>query len=143
MNECKFRVVTASADHAAIGRREGIVQAGHGKAAPLLKLRPGDGLVIYSPREIYPDGVALHAFTAIGRVAEGQPWVGEMGGGFKPWRRAVRWAEAAPAPIRPLLQALDLTRGMASWGIAFRYGLRPLREGDFAAISVAMGAGVV
>ena len=140
MDAAKYWVVTASADHAAIGRAEGIVQAGHGKAAPLLRLRAGDGVVIYSPRATYPDGPSLQAFTAIGRVVVGEPWLGVMAGGFRPWRRVVAWAEATPAPIRPLLQALDLTRGLASWGMAFRYGLRPLSEADFACIARAMGA---
>lgn len=45
----RFWVVTASADHAARGRAEGIVQACHGKVAPLRRMRPGDGVVIYSP----------------------------------------------------------------------------------------------
>ena len=89
MVAAKYWVVTASADHAAIGRAEGIVQAGHGKAAPLLRLRAGDGVVIYSPRATYPDGLSLQAFTATGRVAVGEPWVGVMGGGFRPWRRRV------------------------------------------------------
>lgn len=139
MSDAKYWVVTASADHAVVGRREGIVQAGHGKSAPLLKMRPGDGVVIYSSRATYPDGPALQAFTAIGRVAEGEPWIGTMGGGFKPWRRAVTWAEATPAPIRPLLEDLDLTRGLPSWGMAFRYGLRTLSEADFQRIATAMG----
>lgn len=143
MTEAQFWVVTASADHAAIGRREGIVQAGHGKSAPLLKMRPGDGVVIYSPRETYPDGAAMQAFTAIGRVAVGEPWVGIMDNGFRPWRRAVAWAEAAPAPIRPILDELDLTRGLTSWGMAFRYGLRPVSAADFVRIAEAMRAGDV
>ena len=137
MSDGEFWVVTASADHAAIGRREGIVQAGHGKAATLVRLRAGDGVVIYSPREIYPKGASLQAFTAIGRVV-GEPWVGLMDGGFRPWRRGVTWAKAKAAPIRPLLQALDLTRGLTSWGIAFRYGLRPVSEADFKAVAAAM-----
>jgi hypothetical protein len=140
MTDSKFWVVTASADHAMIGRRERIVQAGHGKAAPIMKLRPGDGVVIYSPRETYPYGVPLQAFTAIGRVMVGEPWVGIMDGGFRPWRRGVCWAEATSAPIRPLLEDLDLTRGIGNWGMAFRYGLRPITGTDFALISKAMGA---
>ena len=139
MNETKYWVVTASADHAAVGRQEGIVQAGHGKAAPLLRMRAGDGVVIYSPRETYPDGVALQAFTTIGRVAVGEPWVAIMEG-FRPWRRGVAWAEAQTAAIRPLLDVLDLTRGLTSWGMAFRYGLRPVTAADFAVIATAMGA---
>lgn len=139
MNETKYWVVTASADHSAVGRREGIVQAGHGKAAPLLRMRAGDGVLIYSPRETIPDGPALQAFTAIGRVAVGEPWIGIMEG-FRPWRRRVLWAEAQTAAIRPLLDVLDLTRGLTSWGMAFRYGLRPVTAADFAVIATAMGA---
>lgn len=139
MSDVRYWLVTASADHVAIGRRDGIVQAGHGKSAPLLKMHPGDGVVIYAPRETYPDGPALQAFTALGRIAGGEPWLGQMGGGFKPWRRAVNWAEVRQAPIRPLLEELDLTRGLSSWGMAFRCGLRSLSAADFARIATAMG----
>ncbi len=140
MRERANWVVTASADHAAIGRRDGIVRAGHGNPGPLLWMQPGDGVLIYSPRATYPDGALLQAFTAIGTIAEGAPWIGEMGGGIKPWRRAVTWAEAAAAPIRPLLVDLKLTRGLASWGMAFRYGLRRISEADLKRIAHAMAA---
>lgn len=85
-------------------------------------------------------GQPVQAFTAVGRVQEGVPYVFDMGGGFTPWRRGVDWQEARPAPIRPLLDTLDLTRGQASWGMAFRYGLRELSRADFDAISAAMTA---
>ena len=61
MDEQRCWVVTASADHASRGMREGIVQAGHGKAAPLRRMQGGDGVVNYSPRTTWPDGPAgLH-----------------------------------------------------------------------------------
>ena len=139
MDEHSCWVVTASADHAARGLREGIVQAGHGKAAPLRRMRAGDGVVIYSPRSTYPDGAALQAFTAIGRITAAEPWVGDMGGGFRPWRRGVDWLQRAGiAPIRPMLADLDLTRGQTRWGMAFRYGLRGLTAADFTLIEAAM-----
>lgn len=135
----RFWVVTASADHAARGRAEGFVQACHGKVAPLRRMAPGDGVVIYSPRDRFQGGAPLMAFTAIGRVAGGEAWAQDMGGGFIPWRRAVDWQEAArPAPIRPLLRDLDLTRGQDSWGMAFRYGHREIARADFARIARAM-----
>ncbi len=135
-----FWVVTASADHAARARQEGIVQACHGKAAPLRRMRPGDGVVIYSPRQTFPQGDMLQAFSAIGRVGDGNPRQHDMGGGFLPWRRSVRWeAGAQPAPIRPLLERLELTRGEAAWGMAFRFGLRRLSAADFARVAEAMG----
>jgi hypothetical protein len=139
MDEQGFWVVTASADHAAHGLCCGIVQAGHGKAAPLRRMHAGDGVVIYSPRTTYPDGPALQAFTAIGRVTAAEPWVFDMGAGFRPWRRGVDWQRnTVTVPIRPMLADLDLTRGQASWGMAFRYGLRALTAADFAHIERAM-----
>ena len=134
----RFWVITASADHAERGRRESIVQACHGKIAPLRRMRPGDGVVIYSPRATMGGGVAVMAFTAFGRGEKGEPWAHDMGGGFVPWRRGVIWQQAAPAPIRPLLDRLDLTRGMAGWGMAFRYGHREISRADFVVIARAM-----
>jgi EVE domain len=137
-NNDTFWVVTASADHAARGREWGIVQAGHGKHAPVKRLQPGDGVVIYSPRASFPDGPPVQAFTAIGRVADGAPYQADMGNGFVAWRRDVHWQQAQDAPIRPLLDRLDLTRGIPNWGMAFRYGLRRISGGDFAVIAQAM-----
>ena len=133
-DDSTYWVVTASADHAGRGRVEGIIQANHGKEAPLKRMRPGDGVVIYSPRLSYPDGDALQAFTQIGRIAAGDVFAaGTM------WRRAVDWQAAAmPAPIRPMLDQLDITRGLPNWGAAFRFGLTKLSRGDFARISRAM-----
>lgn len=134
----RYWVVTASADHAARGRGEGIVQACHGKVAPLRRMMPGDGVVIYSPRDSRQGGAPVMAFTAIGRVAEGAAWQHDMGGGFVPWRRQVIWQDLPPAPIRPLLEQLDLTRGQAGWGMVFRYGHREISRRDFAVIARAM-----
>lgn len=40
MTETQYWVVTASSDHAAHGRTQGIVQACHGKVAPLRRMKP-------------------------------------------------------------------------------------------------------
>ena len=136
-----FWVVTASADHAARGRDWGIVQACHGKAAPLRRMRTGDGVVIYSPRERMTGGAAVQAFTALGRVSGPEVWQVEMAPGFRPWRRAVDWAPGPAVSIRPLLAALDLTRGQTGWGMVFRFGLRALTAADFARIAAAMDSG--
>jgi EVE domain len=134
----QFRAATVSADHAARACDRGILQVNHGRSGPLNRMRPGDGVVIYSPRDSYPDGAALQAFTVIGRVAEGETCPGDMGGGFHPFRRDIRWQASSPAPIRPLLETLDLTRGRANWGMAFRFGLTRITPADFARIADAM-----
>ena len=137
MSDENYWVVTASADHAARGQREGIVQAGHGKDAPLRRMKPGDGVVIYSPRATYPDGPALQAFTLIGRIAHGDPYQHEMGEHVM-WRRGVVWQQGRMALIRPMLEELEVTKGLKSWGMAFRYGLTKISKPDFARIARAM-----
>ena len=42
-------VAVASAEHVRIGRSKGFMQVCHGKAAPLRRVHPGDGVVYYSP----------------------------------------------------------------------------------------------
>ncbi len=106
-----YWVATITTDHAAKAHDLDILQINHGKNGPLNRMHPGDGVVIYSPRESYPDGALLRAFTAIGRVAEGAVYQGDMGCGFKPFRRDVRWTAARSAPIRPLLDKIKLTAG--------------------------------
>ncbi|MEI6098283.1 MAG: EVE domain-containing protein [Alphaproteobacteria bacterium] len=132
-----YWVVTASADHAARGKALGIVQANHGKDGPLRRMHPGDGVVIYSPRTTFPDGPPLQAFTLIGRVADAAPFQHDSNGTLM-WCRAVLWQDGHFAAIRPLLDQLQITRGLASWGMAFRYGLTKLSRADFALIAQTM-----
>ena len=53
----KYRVVTASANHAARGLVVGNVQANDGKGTALHRMKPGDGVVICSPRTTFPCGL--------------------------------------------------------------------------------------
>jgi hypothetical protein len=142
MDNRRFWIVTVQLNHAQSGLAEGIVQACHGKIAPLRRMKPGDGVVLYSPKTAYPTGEPLQKFTAIGEIEKGEPYVFDMGGGFVPHRRRVLWSKASPTPIRPLLDSLDLTRGKTNWGMVFRYGLSELGADDFAKIGQAMGADI-
>ncbi len=120
------------------GVRLGIAQVNHGKRTPLERMKPGDGMVYYSPRSTYPDGPPLRAFTAIGRIVAGDVWQA-TDGDFHPWRRAVDWwTDAVDAPVAPLTGELELTSG-PNWGYALRRGLLTLSDADFATIGSAMG----
>jgi|KBSSwiStaDraftv2_1062776.scaffolds.fasta_scaffold447770_2 hypothetical protein len=135
----RFWIGIASRDHVRRGVAGGFCQLGHGKAAPIRRLSPGDWIAYYSPRESFPDGAPLQAFTAIGEVQAGEPYAADMGDGFMPTRRDVRFRTGAKeAPIRPLLEALELTRGKAGWGALFRRGLVEVSAADFARIAAAM-----
>ena len=63
------------------------------------------------------------------RCATANPTSFDMGGGFRPFRRDVDWAEARETPITPLLGRLDLTAGKPNWGYQLRFGLCRDRRG--------------
>jgi hypothetical protein len=133
-------IVVASADHVQHGRTEGFMQACHGKAAPLRRVRPGDRVACYSPTIEFRGKQRLQAFTAIGIAREGEPYQADMGGGFGPFRREIVWLDAQPAPIQPLLDRLEFTAGRGNWGYQFRFGLFAVTDRDMNTIASAMGA---
>lgn len=140
MGARRFWVIVASRDHIGRGIREGFIQANHGRAGPLRRMQPGDGVVCYSPRTEYGGGEPLQAFTALGTIDDAPVVQGDMGGGFTPWRRAVTFAPAAEAPIAPLIPALDFIPDPRRWGYRFRFGSFEIGAADFARIASAMGA---
>ena len=140
MSAAKNWITVASADHVAIGRAGGFIQVGHGKRAPLLRIKPGDRVAIYSPAQQLGAREPLQAFTALGVVLDGEPYEVDMGQGFVPFRRDVAFAQADAAPIRQLLDALSFAQPRASWGAKFRYGLFTVSDDDLRVIATAMGA---
>lgn len=133
-------LAVASGEHVERGLAGGFMQVCHGKAAPLRRVQPGDRVVYYSPTASFQARDRLQAFTAVGVVKEGEPYPFDMGGGFRPFRRDVRWLAAHAAPLAPLVPRLDLSAGTPHWGYRLRAGLLPLSERDVEAIAQAMGA---
>jgi EVE domain len=131
-------IAVACADHVARGREGGFMQVAHGKVAPLRRIQPGDLVTYYAPTHTMGGKDPVQSFVSIGCVKPGEPYLFDMGG-FTPYRRDVDWWQASTAPIKPLLQALELTRGKTSWGYAFRFGLIKITPADFALIATAMG----
>ena len=139
MNMRNYWIGVVSRDHVAIGVGGGFTQLNHGKAGPLERMRAGDGFAFYSPREAYPDGPPLQAFTAMGRIRDGALYQASAGGGFSPFRLAVDYLPVKEAPIKPLLEDLSFIRNKTHWGAAFRFGCVRVPESDFAKIAAAMG----
>lgn len=135
----RYWLTVASAAHVRRGRAEGFMQVNHGKAAPLRRIKPGDGVVYYSPSTVLGEKDGLRSFTAIGRVRIGEPYQGDMGDGFQPFRRDVAWEPSHETPIMPLLDRLELTAGKPNWGYQLRFGLVELGEDDFRLVGGAMG----
>lgn len=137
-----------SADHARRAVAQHMIQLNHGKRYNVARLRRGDGFVFYSPTEQRGDRAKLRAFTAIGSIADDEPYLAEepmhMGarGMVRPWRRRVDFADAHPVGLTDLADALLLTQ-RPSWGYELRYGLVPLSTTDFRVLEKAMTALVV
>ena len=133
-----YWIGVVSRSHVQIGVKGGFVQLNHGKKAPVQRLKAGDMLAMYSPRESYPDGPALQAFTAIGTILSGEVYQVEMSPEFKPYRVDVEFAACATAPIKPLVEYLSFIKSKTHWGAAFRFGYIKVPEADFALIADAM-----
>jgi len=129
----------ASRDHVKRGVAGGFCQTDHGKAWALKKMQAGDRLVYYSPRTAIHDGDPVQAFTAIGEILSGEPYAFDMGDGFVPYRKDVKFFPAEEAPIRPLLERLSFTSGQKSWGYVFRRGFFEITAEDHAVIAAALG----
>jgi EVE domain len=92
-------VIVASRDHARRGLSGGFVMANHGKRAPLARMSPKDGILIYSPTTTYPDGEPLRAMTIVGEVIGSEPEPSQViPGGFQ---RAARLREIEPRMVNP------------------------------------------
>ena len=133
-------IAVASAEHVRRGRAAGFMQICHGKAAPLRRLQPGDRVAYYSPTETFRGKDKLQAFTAIGVVTAAEPYRFDMGGGFCPFRRDVRWLETREAPIQPLLDTLEFSAGVKNWGYRLRLGLVEISDHDLRHVAAAMAA---
>jgi hypothetical protein len=138
MNSRQYWIGVVSRNHVERGVAGGFAQLNHGKAGPLERMHPGDGLVYYSPREDFPYGEPVQAFTAIGRVATGAIFQADDADATF-FRREVHYLPAAEAPIKPLLPDLSFIRSKDHWGAAFRFGFLRVPEQDFARIAKAMG----
>ncbi|GAB2881684.1 EVE domain-containing protein [Pseudoduganella ginsengisoli] len=119
----------------------GFMQVCHGKEPPLRRIRPGDMVVYYSPTERLGERRPLKSFTAMGKVLAGEPYQVDMGDGFCPFRRDVRWLEANETSIVPLLSRLEFSAGRKNWGYQLRFGLFEISDHDFDLIEAAMEAG--
>ena len=138
-----YWIGVVSRSHVLRGVEGGFAQMNHGKQAPLKRMKAGDGLIYYSPRESYPDGAPLQALTALGFIRTGEVYAHDMTAdgvpGFVPWRIDVDFVPAQSAPIKPLIAQLEFIKDKTHWGAAFRFGQVKIGEVDFRCIAHAMG----
>jgi hypothetical protein len=132
-----FWLAVACAEHVRKGRADGFMQVCHGKAWPLERIRPLDGVVYYSPSLARGGRDGFQTFTAIGTVKPGSPYQVSMTPDFEPFRRDVEWEGLREVPLRAVKEALAFTQAR-DWGYALRLGVLEITEADFAVLAEAM-----
>ena len=133
-----YWIGVASKDHIKNGVKGGFCQLCHGKEQPLKRMKKGDWIVYYSPKEVFQEKVPCQKFTAIGKVIGEDVYAVEMSPQFVPFRRDIEFIACKEVEIRPLIERLDFIKNKKSWGYSFRYGHLKISEKDFKLISTEM-----
>lgn len=134
----RYWIGVVSRQHVLNGKKGGFAQVCHGKKGPLSRLKKGDFLIYYSPKESMDGDEKCQKFTALGKVISETPYPFDMGGGFVPYRLDVVYFFTQDASILPLLSKLSFTCDTPHWGAKFRYGLFEISKSDFKKIEEAM-----
>jgi EVE domain len=129
---------TVSRDHVQQGVRGRFTQANHGKPHMLRQMAKGDWIVFYSPKSALSGGEPLQAFTAIGQIADDEPYQVEVTPDFVPWRRNVDFVAGNETAIRPLIEDLHFIEDKKRWGYKFRFGVFKIDDHDLELIRQAM-----
>ena len=134
----QYWIAVVARDRAERARAGGFAELTGGRVGILELLRAGDGFLTYAPRATEVRGEAVQAFVTLGFVRDGTLERAEGEGG-PAFRVKVDYLDAAPAPVRPLLDELTFIRNRQHWGAAFRFGALRIAAADFARIAAAMG----
>ena len=135
----RYWIGVASKEHVQRGVMGGFAQVCHGKAGPLNRMEEGDWIIYYSPTIQFGQKERCQAFTAIGKIKDGDAYPFPMSEDFIPWRRDVFFMQSQETPIRPLLDLLLFIRDKQKWGFPFRKGCFEILKEDFEIISREMG----
>lgn len=138
MNPQQFWVVVVARDHALFGIQTGILQANHGKAAPLHRMRPGDGVLIYAPKLIFGQNEPCQRFVALGTIADEPVYQAEVTPDFKPFRRRVIYESVVETPIQPVIEQLSFITDKKRWGYWFRFSCFAIPQTDFDLLHATM-----
>lgn len=136
--EVKYWMLVASKNHVLRGIQEKIAQACHGKAQPLNRMQVGDGIIYYSPKLEFEKDIPCQEFTAVGFVSGKEVYTYDMGNGFIPFRRNIRYLNANSISIKPFIEKLNFIKNKKQWGYSFRFGAFEISAEDFQLISTAM-----
>lgn len=131
-------VSTISLDHVLLAVEGGFTQTDHGRDTRLRALRRGDRIAFYSPRTALGSKTLVQRMTALGTVADDEPYQVEQRPDVHPWRRRVDFEDVGQVPIRPLIPMLGFVTDEQRWGLPFRRGLFEVTAGDFGVLAGAL-----
>lgn len=134
----QYWIIVATRDHVLEAARGGFVQAEHGKASLLRRMKKGDWVIYYSPRLEFDKSDKCQRFTAIARISEGAIIQQDLGNGFTAYRRNAAYSESREVSILPLVPHLSFIKNKERWGLGLRYGKVKISEDDFSRISSLM-----
>ena len=137
----KFWICVVSKEHALKAIEGGIVQACHGKASPLKRMKIGDLVTFYCPSVTFMGKDKYQKFLGIGRVADDHIYQFEMSVDFKPFRMNIEYLEnsiALEASIHNLINSFEFIKDKKHWGYMFRFGHFEISKTDFELILNAM-----
>lgn len=98
-----YWIGVASKDHVTLGVAGGFCQLCHGKSAPLNKMKAGDWLIYYAPKQSLKTKEPCQEFVAIGQILPGMAYSFEMSPDFIPVRKDIKFIEnIKPVPLQAL-----------------------------------------
>lgn len=135
----KYWIIVASCDHVQRGVAGGFAQACHGKAAPLRRMKKGDGVIFYSPKEKFGENKPCQASChSIAVRKDDEVFQVEVEKDSNPSRRRIEFFKSQQAPAKSLVDRLTFIKDKTRWGGAFRYGFLEIPEQDFQTIKSVM-----
>lgn len=101
-----YWVGVASKDHVKLGVAGGFCQLCHGKSAPLNRMKAGDWLIYYAPKQSLKSKEPCQEFIALGQILPGEAYPFEMAPGFTPDRKDIEFLKIIQSV--PLKAVADL-----------------------------------
>lgn len=127
----RFWIAVVSKEHVLRGVEDGFMQACHGKKAPLVRMKKGDGFLFYSGKISMDGNEKCQEFTAIGEVKDDLVYQFQMSENFFPFRRNIDFLECKSVSILTLIDDLEFIQDKKYWGYNFRFGFLEIGEKDF------------
>jgi hypothetical protein len=134
----KYWITVATTEHVNRGLAKSYLQIGHGKRAPLARLKANDWVIFYSPKVSLSDKTPVEAFTAIGQVTDDEITQAKVTPEFEPYRRKFDYHTSARTDIKPLVKELKFLPDKQNWQYILRHGLIGISKDDFNLIHQAI-----